>query len=59
MSVPVTVETFARAETDRMFASLQAQAGGVNRFEHNRAPTPIDRQPVIRTPHQPDPARAG
>jgi hypothetical protein len=48
MSVPVTVETFARAETDRMFASLQAQAGGVNRFEHNRAPTPIDRQPVIR-----------
>ena len=48
MSVPVTVETFARAETDRMFASLQAEAGGVNRFEHNRAPTPIDRQPVIR-----------
>ena len=32
MAVPVTVENFARAETDRMFAVLQAEAGGVNRL---------------------------
>jgi hypothetical protein len=44
----VTVENFIRAETDRMFSVLQAQAGGVNRLRHNRAPTPIDDQPVIR-----------
>ena len=48
MSVRVTVENFVRAESDRMFASLQAKSGGVNRFEHNRGPTPIDDQPVIR-----------
>lgn len=48
MPVPVTVDNFVRAETDRMFSVLQAQAGGVNRLEHNRAPTPVDNQPVIR-----------
>lgn len=45
MPVPVSVENFVRAETDRMFSVLQAQAGGVNRMKHNRAPTPIDDQP--------------
>jgi hypothetical protein len=29
VTVRVTVENFTRAETDRMFASLQAEAGGV------------------------------
>ncbi len=48
MAVPVNVENFVRAETDRMFAVLQAGAGGVNQFKHNRAPTPIEDQPVIR-----------
>jgi hypothetical protein len=48
MSTRVTVENFVRAETDRMFAALQAEAGGVNRFHHSRAPTPIDQQTVIR-----------
>jgi len=48
MSIPVTVENFARAETDRMFASLAADAGGVNQLKHNRTPTPVDDQPVIR-----------
>lgn len=48
MSVPVTVDTFVRAETDRMFESLQSDAGGVNRVKHSRAPTPIEHQPVIR-----------
>ena len=31
-----------------MFASLQSQAGGVNRLNHSRAPTSIEQQPVIR-----------
>jgi hypothetical protein len=44
----VNVDNFARAETDRMFAALTQQAGGVNRLHHNRVPTPLDQQPVIR-----------
>lgn len=48
MAVPVGVENFIRAETDRMFSVVQAQTGGVNRIMHNRAPTPIEDQPVIR-----------
>ena len=48
MATPVNIENFARAESDRMFAGLQAEAGGVNRLSHNRTPTPIDHQPVIR-----------
>jgi hypothetical protein len=46
--VLVSVDNFVRAETDRMFTSLIAEAGGVNAFKHNRLPTPIDHQPVIR-----------
>jgi hypothetical protein len=48
MTVPVTVENFARAETGKMFSSLQAEAGGVNRLNHSRAPTSVEQQPVIR-----------
>lgn len=48
MAARVTVENFIRAETDRMFASFQGDAGGVNRLRHNRVPTPIEHQPVIR-----------
>ena len=44
----VDVDTFVRAETDRMFADLQRDAGGVNRFRHNREPAPVDRQTVVR-----------
>ena len=32
----VNVDNFVRAETDRMFAATQGQAGGPNRFMHNR-----------------------
>ncbi|MBI1377706.1 MAG: DUF1214 domain-containing protein [Frankiales bacterium] len=46
--IEVTVENFARAESDRMLAALQAQAGGVNVLGHNRAPTAVHEQPVIR-----------
>jgi hypothetical protein len=48
MSTAVSVENFARAESDRMFATFVAEAGGVNRLRHRRAPTPVDRQSVIR-----------
>jgi len=48
VSIAVNVDNFVRAETDRMFAALQADAGGVNRLNHNRTPTPIEHQPVIR-----------
>lgn len=48
MAQHVDVDTFARAETDRMFADLQRDAGGINRFRHNREPAPVDQQTVIR-----------
>jgi hypothetical protein len=47
-TVVVNVENFVRAESDRTLASFQAEAGGVNRLMHRRAPTPIDDQTVIR-----------
>jgi hypothetical protein len=46
--IPVNIENFTRAETDRMFAALQAQAGGVNQWVHYRTPVPLDQQTVIR-----------
>jgi hypothetical protein len=48
MPTTVNVENFVRAETDRMFADLQRDAGGVNLFRHNREPASIDEQTVIR-----------
>lgn len=48
MPIIVTNDNFVRAETDRMFAGLQAAAGGVNMWNHYRLPTPIDQQTVIR-----------
>lgn len=47
-AVRVNVDNFARAESNRMFAALQGQTGGVNRWFHYRSPTPIDQQTVIR-----------
>jgi hypothetical protein len=48
MTVLVNVDNFARAETDRMFAGLQRDAGGVNVLAHNREPASVDHQTVIR-----------
>ena len=48
MPIAVGVDNFVRAETDRMFAALQADAGGVNVLRHNREPTSIEGQTVIR-----------
>ena len=46
--VKVSIDNFARAESDRMFAAIQDQAGGVNHWQHTRTPTPVDQQTVIR-----------
>ncbi len=48
MSTAVNADNFVRAETDRMFSDLQRDAGGINAWNHNRAPAAIDRQTVIR-----------
>ncbi len=48
MAELVSDTNFVRAETDRMFAALQADAGGVNVLLHHRAPAPLDHQTVIR-----------
>ena len=44
----VNVDNFARAETNRMFSALLRDAGGLNRWHHNRQVAPLDHQPVIR-----------
>jgi len=46
--IKVNVDNFARAESNRMFASFQAEAGGVNVFRRTCEPTRVDHQPVIR-----------
>lgn len=48
MTIRVNVDNFVRAETHRMFADIQAVAGGIGRFQHNRTPASIDEQTVIR-----------
>ncbi|GAA4356086.1 DUF1254 domain-containing protein [Angustibacter luteus] len=46
--IKVNADNFKRAETHRMMAGLQRDAGGVNVFSHNREPAEIDKQTVIR-----------
>jgi hypothetical protein len=46
--IPVTVDNFVRAETDLYFGGVVKNAGGIGKFFHNRQPTPIDDQTVIR-----------
>jgi hypothetical protein len=48
MAELVNVDNFVRAETSRMFADLQRDAGGVNVFSHNRTPTDVEHQTVVR-----------
>jgi hypothetical protein len=47
-AVPVTVDNFTRAESDLYFGNAVKDAGGAGKFFHNREPTPIDKQAVIR-----------
>ena len=48
MAELVTDANFVRAETDRMFAALQARCGRRQRARPPPAPASIDHQPVIR-----------
>jgi len=47
-AVPVTADNFIRAESDKYFANVALKEGGFGKFFHNREPTPIDRQSVVR-----------
>lgn len=47
-TVAVSVDNFVRAESNRMMSNLMAGAGGINRWQHNRVPTPLDQQTVVR-----------
>jgi hypothetical protein len=46
-TVPVTVKTFARAESD-MNLGRTVKQGGFGKFRHFRTPTLIDQQDVVR-----------
>lgn len=48
MTIKVNAINFVRAETNRMLADIAHQAGGIGRWTHNRVPTPLDEQTVIR-----------
>jgi hypothetical protein len=48
MEPNVTIDTYVRAESDTAIRNIYNQAGGLGKFLHLRAPTPLDNQPVIR-----------
>jgi hypothetical protein len=47
-AVPVTVDNFIRAESDKYFGGLLKDSGGIGKFSHRREPARIDNQNVIR-----------
>ena len=47
-TVPVTVDNFARAESDLYFRAVALKEDGFGKFEHKRELSPIDAQTVIR-----------
>jgi len=47
-AIVVNADNFDRAQTDFEFAGIIKQAGGINKLHSNRAPTPIDKQNIIR-----------
>ena len=44
----VNVDNFVRAETDMQIERMLKATDGVNKWSHNRLPTPLDKQNVIR-----------
>lgn len=46
--MPVTVESFVRAETDHYLAANVKDIGRLGEFKHSREPVAIDKQTVIR-----------
>ena len=47
-SVSVNVDNYVRAETAAQIDRFLKLTGGVNKWHHNREPTPLDKQNVIR-----------
>ncbi|WP_431017543.1 DUF1254 domain-containing protein [Bradyrhizobium pachyrhizi] len=47
--VPVTVDNFARAESDLYLGGAVKDAGGIGKLLHHREPIQIDKQTVIRS----------
>ena len=47
-AVPVTIENFVRAESDTYFAATIKEFDCFGKFAHNREPTPLDKQTIIR-----------
>jgi hypothetical protein len=47
-TVPVTVDNFARAESDLYMGNIAKDTGGAGRLGHHREQAPIDHQTVIR-----------
>lgn len=47
-AIPVTIDNFIRAESDLYFGNIVVKDDGFGKFHHNREPSPIDRQTVIR-----------
>jgi hypothetical protein len=48
IAVPVTADNFTRAESDKYFAEVVKDAGGLGRFRHRREMMSIEKQGVIR-----------
>ena len=46
--IKVNVDNYARAEADMQIDRMLKMGGGVNKWTHNRLPTPLDKQNVIR-----------
>jgi hypothetical protein len=47
-TVVVNVDNFNKAQTDLNFEGILKQSGSINKMHHNRAPTPIAKQNIIR-----------
>lgn len=47
-AVPVTLDNFARAESDLYLGNMIREAGGVGKIFHHREPASVDNQNVIR-----------
>jgi len=45
--VPVTADNFNRAESDLYFGRI-VKNGGFGKFDHTRAPAPLDKQTIVR-----------
>src|SRR5262245_59149793 len=47
-SVPITIDNFVRAESDRYFGNALKDAGDLGKFGHHRELMPVERRVVVR-----------